>query len=98
MCDKPSSGVRADGVYLTKLHSATIVRAELGADLVQAEHLFGELEVIPQVVGVVQVVEDVDDLLLLAQKLLGDLITCLLAKLLGGDLGSFLALLTILFR
>lgn len=91
--DKPCSGVMADGVHDDSIHSAAVVLTELGADVVQANDFLRKLDVVAQVVGVAQVVEDVDDLLLLAQELLGHLFACLLTLLLRSDLGSLLALL-----
>jgi hypothetical protein len=63
-------------VTVCKLHSASIVLAVLGADVVEADNLFGELDAVAQIVGVAQAVEDVDDLLLLAQELLCQLVAC----------------------
>jgi hypothetical protein len=82
---------------MTFFHSAAIVLTELGADVVQADDFLSQLDVVTQIVWVAQVAEDVDDLLLLAQELLGELVTCLLARLLGSHLGDFLTLLARFF-
>jgi hypothetical protein len=94
VCDKPLPGVKADGVHSDMIHSATIVLAELGANVVQSHHLLGELKVVTQIIGVAQVAENVDDLLLLAHELLGELVTLLLALLLRCDLDNLVSLLT----
>jgi hypothetical protein len=44
--DKPSSGVKADGVHNDSILSTTIVLTELGRDLVKADNLLSELYVV----------------------------------------------------
>jgi hypothetical protein len=82
---------------VTSPHSAAVVLAELGRDLVQTKHLLCELDVVLEIAGAAELVQDINELLLLAQKLLLELLACLLTCLLRRDLGSLLTLLTSLF-
>jgi hypothetical protein len=52
-----------------------------------------ELEVIGQLIGTSKVVQEVNDMLLLAEEVLGKLVAALLELLLGSELDDFLALL-----
>jgi hypothetical protein len=76
---------------VTVFLSAPKVLAEPGADVVQPNDFFRELDVVSQIAGAAEVAQDVDNVLLLAQELLSQRVACLLALLLGGYLCRFLA-------
>jgi hypothetical protein len=87
--------VSEDGVYQTRvLHSAAEDISVLSADVVKADNLLCELNVIAKITGSAEVCQDIDDVLLLAQELLGEGLAALLALLLSSeldDLGTLLA-------
>jgi hypothetical protein len=100
VCDnKPAwSVVIADG-YLPDLevHSATEDVSVLSADVVKTNDLLGQLDVIAKITWSAEICQDVDDVLLLAQELLGKSLAALLALLLSSQLDYLSTLLTIFF-
>jgi hypothetical protein len=86
--------VSADRVYQTRvLHSAAEDISVLSADVVKSDNLLCELNVVPKITWSVEVHQDIDDVLLLAQELLGEGVAALLTLLLGSKLDDLDALL-----
>jgi hypothetical protein len=81
--DKPLFGrQRRPESTVISTHSAAVVLTELGGDFVQSKHLFVELDIVLEIAGAAELVQDINELLLLAQELLLELLTCLLTCLL----------------
>jgi hypothetical protein len=88
------AAVSADEVYQTRvLHSAAEDIPVLSADVVKTNNLLCELNVVPKITGSAEISQDINDVLLLAQELLGEGLTALLALLLSSKLDDFDALL-----
>lgn len=68
------------------LHSAAEDISVLSTDVVKADNLLGQLDVVTEVAWVAQVHQHLDEVLLLGEKLLGESIPTLLALLLGSKL------------
>lgn len=64
----------------------------------QTDNLLGQLNVVAEIVGAAKVAENVDDVLLLAEKLLGKYIALLLAELLSSGLDDLWTLLNNILR
>jgi hypothetical protein len=80
-----------------RIHSAAEDISELSADVVETDDLLGQLDVITEITWSAKVRQDVDNMLLLTQKLLSESFAALLALLLGSQLDDLGALLTSLF-
>jgi hypothetical protein len=74
----------ADGVYQTRvLHSATEDVSVLSADVVKSHNLLCQLDVVAKIAWSAKVRQNIDDVLLLAQEVLGESLSALLALLLS---------------
>lgn len=67
------------------IHSSSVTLAVLRANVVQSNHLFGQLYVVTEVAWVGKAAKDVDNVLLLGEKLFDELLTLLLAELFSRD-------------
>jgi len=76
------------------LHSAAEDISVLSADVVEANDLLRQLDVVAELVGGTEIGQNINDVLLLAQELLGEGLATLLALLLGSELDNLDALLT----
>jgi hypothetical protein len=76
------------------LHSAAEDISVLSADVVEANDLLRQLDVVAELVGGTEIGQNINDVLLLAQELLGESLSSLLALLLGSELDNLDALLT----
>jgi hypothetical protein len=94
--DKPGgSGAIAEGCLPNVgVHSATKDISVLSADVVEADDLFGKLNIVTEITWSTEVGQDVDDVLLPAQELPREGLATLLALLLGGKLDYLDTLLT----
>lgn len=85
-------------LLLSELHSAAIAVPELCADFMQSHDILTELEIVGQLVGTSEAGQEVDDMLLLVEEVLGELVAALLELLLSSELDDLLALLSDVLR
>lgn len=81
------------GLLKSKLHSAAVAAPEVLADVVQRHDVLCEGQILREFVGTSEVGKEVNDVLLLADEVLGELLAALLKLLLDSELDDLLALL-----